>query len=71
VTGRRGHRTRGAIPAVRPVERVLGGTATQWFTILVAVNIVFLLSQPLGSVAHLTGLAVGAAYGRWLRPQSG
>ena len=55
-----------AVLALRPSDRVLGGTATQWFSVLVAVNIVFLLSQPLGSVAHLTGLAVGAAYGRRL-----
>jgi membrane associated rhomboid family serine protease len=48
---------------MRPSSRILGGTATQWLVALVAINIVFLLSQPLSSVAHLTGVAVGVAYG--------
>lgn len=46
--------------------RILGGTAKQWLAMLVGINVVFLLTMPLGSVGHLTGLAVGAGYGRWL-----
>lgn len=52
---------------MRPSSRILGGTATQWLAALVAINIVFLLSQPLSSVAHLTGVAVGVAYGSVLK----
>ncbi|USQ75333.1 rhomboid family intramembrane serine protease [Ornithinimicrobium cryptoxanthini] len=55
-----------AVLALDPSARVFGGKATQWLGVLVAVNIAFLLSQPLGSVAHLAGLAVGVAYGRWV-----
>lgn len=61
-----------AVLAMRPRQRLFGGTTTQWFAALVAINIVFLLTQPLGSVAHLAGLAVGATYGRWVgRTRSG
>jgi membrane associated rhomboid family serine protease len=56
-----------AFLAMHPSSRVFGGKATQWLAVLVAINIVFLLSLPLGSVAHLVGIAVGLAYGRWLR----
>ncbi len=57
----------GAVLAMRPSERILGGKTSQWITALVAINIVFLLSQPLGSVAHLLGLGAGVLYGRRLR----
>ncbi|MCZ2860788.1 rhomboid family intramembrane serine protease [Blastococcus sp. VKM Ac-2987] len=60
-----------AILAMRPSSKVFGGTTTQWFAALVGINVVFLLTQPLGSVAHLVGLAVGAAYGRWLLTRVG
>lgn len=60
-----------AILAMRPSSRVLGGTAPQWLAALVGINIVFLFSLPLGSVAHLVGVAVGWAYGRWLRARPG
>lgn len=53
-----------AVLARRPSARVLGGKASQWLAVLVGLNIVFLLTQPLGSVAHLAGLAVGVAFGR-------
>lgn len=56
-----------AVLAMCPSARVFGGKATQWLAALVAINIVLLLSQPLGSVAHLVGIAVGLGYGRWLR----
>lgn len=60
-----------AILTMRPSSKVFGGTTTQWFAALVGVNVVFLLTQPLGSVAHLVGLAVGAAYGRGLQTRVG
>lgn len=50
--------------------RVLGGTATQWLAMLVGINVLFLATQPLSAVAHLAGVAVGAAYGRWLVARS-
>lgn len=55
---------------LRPSSRILGGTATQWLAALVAINIVFLLSQPLSSIAHLTGVAVGMVYGTSLKRRS-
>lgn len=57
----------GAVLAMRPSQRILGGKASQWIMILVVINIIFLLSQPLGSVAHLIGLGVGVLYGRRLK----
>jgi membrane associated rhomboid family serine protease len=59
-----------AVLAMRPSSRVFGGKAIQWLAALVAINIVLLLSQPLGSVAHLVGIAVGLGYGRWLRTRA-
>lgn len=59
-----------AVLAMRPSSRLFGGTTTQWLGALIAVNIVFLLSLPLGSVGHLLGIAVGWTYGRWLRTRS-
>lgn len=56
-----------AVLARHPSSRVFGGTATQWLAALVGISIAFFFSQPLGSVAHLTGLAVGVAYGRWVK----
>ncbi|AWH96394.1 MULTISPECIES: rhomboid family intramembrane serine protease [Dietzia] len=60
-----------AVLAMRPSSRIFGGTTTQWLAILVAINIVFLFSLPLGSVGHLVGIAVGWVYGRWLRSRPG
>ena len=59
-----------AVLAMRPSSRLFGGTTSQWLGMLVAINIVFLFSLPLGSVGHLVGIAVGWAYGRWLRTRS-
>lgn len=59
-----------AVLAMRPSSRLFGGTTTQWLGVSIVVNIVFLFSMPLGSVGHLTGIAVGWAYGRWLRTRS-
>lgn len=59
-----------AVLAMRPSARVFGGKATQWLAALVVINIVFLLTQPLSSVAHLMGVAVGSAYGLWLRARA-
>jgi len=50
---------------MQPSARVFGAKATQWLAVLVGINVVLLVSQPLGSVAHLAGLAVGVVYGRW------
>jgi membrane associated rhomboid family serine protease len=59
-----------AVLAIRPSSRLFGGTTTQWLGMLVAINIVFLFSLPLGSVGHLVGIGVGYAYGRWLGTRS-
>lgn len=59
-----------AVLAMRPSSRLFGGTTTQWLGMLVAINIVFLFSLPLGSVGHLVGIAVGWAYGRLLTTRS-
>lgn len=59
-----------AVLAMRPSSKVFGGKATQWLAVLVGINIVFLLSQPLSSVAHLVGLAVGLLYGKWLKTRA-
>jgi membrane associated rhomboid family serine protease len=56
-----------AVLIMDPSARIFGGTAKQWLAMLVGINIVFLLTLPLGSVGHLAGLAVGAAYGWRLR----
>lgn len=56
-----------AVVAMRPRARIYRGQATQWLAVLVAVNVVFAFAQPLSSVAHLVGLAVGVMYGRRLR----
>ncbi|MCH8565219.1 rhomboid family intramembrane serine protease [Nesterenkonia sp. LB17] len=60
-----------AVLAMRPSSRLFGGTTTQWLGFLIAANIVFFFSLPLGSVGHLVGIAVGWAYGRWLRTRFG
>jgi membrane associated rhomboid family serine protease len=48
---------------LRPDTRVLAGRAQQWLIVFVVVNLVLLVPSPLGSAAHLAGIAVGAAAG--------
>ncbi len=59
-----------AVLVMRPSARVFGGKATQWLAVLVVINIVLLPTAPLSSVAHLTGVAVGSAYGFRLRTRA-
>jgi membrane associated rhomboid family serine protease len=56
-----------AFAALRPDAKLFGSKAKQWAAILLLVNVPFAFVSVLSSVAHVAGLAVGAAIGYRLR----
>jgi membrane associated rhomboid family serine protease len=59
-----------AFAALRPDEKLFGSTAKQWAALLLLAQLLFVFISVLSSVAHVAGLAVGAAIGYRLRTTS-
>jgi membrane associated rhomboid family serine protease len=59
-----------AFAVLRPDEKIFGSTAKLWATLLLLAQLVFAFPSVLSSVAHVAGLAVGAAIGYRLRTTS-
>jgi membrane associated rhomboid family serine protease len=56
-----------AFAALRPDEKLFGSKAKQWAALLLLAQLPFAFMSVLASVAHVAGLAVGAAIGYRLR----